>query len=131
MRLDAAGSQRQDQQQASRGPYTPATVDLQDGRGRGQVAVQQRGRRFVEVVELPVGRDPPTAQPVSIDVDVPGRLVTPTTHTHFLSRLLKFLERLEKAARTSPKSQRESRATAFAAVASSTNVEVAVYQTGL
>ncbi|KOX70812.1 hypothetical protein WN51_02236 [Melipona quadrifasciata] len=74
VRLDAAGSQRQDQQQAPRGPHAPAAVDLQDGRGRGQVAVQQRGRRAVEVVELPVGRDPPAAQPVSIGVDVPGRL---------------------------------------------------------
>ena len=104
MRLDAAGSQRQDQQQAPRGPHAPAVVDFQDGRGRGQVTVQQRGRRSVEVVELPVGRDPPAAQPVSIDVDVPGRLVTRTTHTRFLSRPLKFSRTpRKKAARTSPK----------------------------
>ncbi|OAD52008.1 Glycine receptor subunit alpha-2 [Eufriesea mexicana] len=105
VRLDAAGSQRQDQQQASRCPHASAAVDLQDSRGRGQVAVQQRGRGSVEVVEFAAGHYPPAAQPVSIDVDVPGRLVTPTTDSRILSRPLKFLERLEKAARASPKSE--------------------------
>lgn len=35
VRLDAAGSQRQDKQQTPRGPHAPFAVDLQDGRGRG------------------------------------------------------------------------------------------------
>lgn len=88
MLLDAAGPQRQDKQQAPRGPHAPVAVHLQDGRGRGQVAVQQRGRLPVGVVELPPGRAPPAAHPVSIGIDdVPARLVTPTAHQPNLSRI--------------------------------------------
>lgn len=97
MLLDAAGPQRQDKQQAPRGPHAPVTVHLQDGRGRGQVAVQQRGRVSVGVVELAAGRNTPSAHPVSIGVHVPGRLVTPTAHIRSPSRPPNFLERLEKA----------------------------------
>lgn len=99
MLLDAAGPQRQDKQQAPRGPHAPVTVHLQDGRGRGQVAVQQRGRVSVGVVELAAGRDTPAAHPVSVGVHVPGRLVTPTARIRSPAN---FLERLENAATRRP-----------------------------
>lgn len=100
MLLDAAGPQRQDKQQAPRGPHAPVTVHLQDGRGRSQVAVQQRGRVSVGVVEPPAGRNTPAAHPVSIrGIHVPARLVTPTArHTRSPSRPPNILERLENAA---------------------------------
>lgn len=93
MRLDVTGSQRQDQQQAPRGAHAPFALDLQDGGGRGQATVQQRGRRSLEIVEFPPRRDPSAAQSASIVVDVSARLVTRASG-HRLSRTLQLLERL-------------------------------------
>lgn len=38
MQRNAAGSERQDKQQASGGTHASVAVDIQDGGGRGQVA---------------------------------------------------------------------------------------------
>lgn len=78
MCLDAAGHQREDKQSPSGGAHPPAAVDLQNGRGGGEIASFQRGEEIV----LPVGRRP--ADPSSSCCEwiallpANGRFVTPT-----------------------------------------------------
>jgi len=102
VRVDDARAQRQDQQQAPRGTHASVALDLQDGRGRGQNAVQQRVGDLQIIVGAP-SRSARLYRPSRLDLSL--RLVTKTSEEHeeSVSEISLAEDRADGRARSSDK----------------------------